>query len=88
MLTPRLTNCPECADIPTIIVEIDCKLSEMSNSLYNNIVFMLNKSFNSEVMSDLLKYKRILMFKVCNPNYAGHFTVNMIANKIKLLKFK
>jgi len=88
MLTPRLTNCPECADIPALIADIDCKIFEMSNALYNNIVFMLNKSFPAEVMADLLKYRRILTFKVCNPNYAGHFSVNMIANKINLLKFK
>lgn len=88
MLTPRLTYCLECTDISTIITEIDCKLYEMSNSLYNNIVFILNKSFDSETMSDLLKYKKILMFKLCNPDYAGHYTVNMISNKIKLLKYK
>lgn len=88
MLTPRLTNCPECADIPTLIAEIDCKIADMSNALYNNIVFMLNKPFASETISDLLKYRRILTFKVCNPDYAGHYSVNMISNKINLLKFK
>jgi len=88
MLTPRLTNCPECADIPALIAEIDCKISDMSNALYNNVIFMLNKPFAYEVMFDLLQYRRILTFKVCNPKYAGHFSVNMIANKINLLKFK
>lgn len=88
MLSPRLTNCPQCADIPSLIADIDCKLSEMSIGLYNNTIFMLNKQFNGEVMSSLLHYKRILMFKYCNPNYAGHYTVNQIASKIKLLKFK
>lgn len=88
MLSPRLTNCPQCADIPSLIAEIDCKIAEMSTILYNNTVFLLNGQFNGEVMSDLLNYKRILMFKYCNPNYAGHYTVNMIASKVKLLKFK
>lgn len=88
MLTPRLTNCTACADIPSLIADIDCKLSEMSVSLYNNLVFMLNKPVNNEVMLDLLLYRKILLYKYCNPNYAGHFTVNMIASKIKLLKFK
>lgn len=88
MLTPRLTNCAACADIPSLIADIDCKLSEMSVSLYNNLVFMLNKPVNNEVMLDLLLYRKILLYKYCNPNYAGHFTVNMIASKIKLLKFK
>ena len=88
MLTPRLTNCAACTDIPSLIADIDCKLSEMSVSLYNNIVFMLNKPVNNEVMLDLLFYRKILLYKYCNPNYAGHFSVNMIASKIKLLKFK
>lgn len=88
MLSPRLTNCSECADISSLIADIDCKVAEMSVSLYNNIVFMLNISINQEAISDLLNYKRILQYKICNPNYAGHFTVNMIASKIKILKFK
>ena len=88
MLSPRLNTCTECANIDSLINEIDCKVSELANVLYNNTVFMLNKSFNSVALFDLLMYKRILTYKVCNPDYAGHYTVNMIASKIKLLKFK
>lgn len=88
MVYSKLSNCPQCADIPSLIKEIDCKLSELSIGLYNNITFMLGKSIPSEVMLDLLTYKRILMFKYCDPNYAGEYSVNMIADKIKLLKFK
>jgi hypothetical protein len=88
MLSPRLNNCIECANINSLINEIDCRIAELSNVLYNNTVFMLNKSFNYEAMSDLLNYRRILTYKVCNPDYAGHYTVNMIASKIKILKFK
>mgnify|MGYP003640949902 CR=1 FL=1 len=88
MLNPRLTNCTECANINSLIEEIDCKVAELANVLYNNIVFMLNKSFNSTTMFDLLMYKRILSYKICNPDYAGNYSVNMIASKIKILKFK
>jgi hypothetical protein len=88
MLSPRLNNCAECADINSLINEIDCRVADLANVLYNNTIFMLNKSFNYEVMSDLLNYRRILTYKVCNPDYAGHYTVNMIASKIKILKFK
>lgn len=88
MLSPRLTNCPECTDIPSLISEIDCKLSEISMSLYNDLIFMLHKQCNIDLMLDLLMYKRILTYKYCNPNYAGHFSVNMIASKVKLLKYK
>jgi len=88
MLSPRLTNCTHCADAASLILEIDCKIAEISNNLYNNIIFMLNKSVSEETMYDLLNYKRILMYKICNPDYAGNYTVNMIASKIKILKYK
>ena len=88
MLSPRLTNCPQCADIPSLIAEIDCRISELSIGMYNNITLLLNKPVASETILDLLNYKRILMYKYCNPNYAGSYSVNMIASKIKLLKFK
>ena len=88
MLSPRLTNCPECASIPALILEIDCKLSELGNNLYNNIVFMLNQPVPGGVMLDLINYRRILVYKYCNPEYAGCYTVNMIASRIKLLKYK
>lgn len=88
MLNPRLTNCTECADITSLIQEIDCKVSELSVALYNNLVFMLNKNIEPDIITDLMIYRRILMYKICNPNYAGHFTVNMIASRIKILKFR
>lgn len=88
MLTPRLTNCPQCANIPSLLADIECKLFQLSKNLYNNIVFILNKDVNREAIFDLLQYKRILTYKICNPDYAGEYSVNMIASKIKLLKYK
>jgi hypothetical protein len=88
MLSPRLTNCVECSTIPYLIDEIDCKLADMANSLYNNVVFMLNQPVQGSVIIDLLNYRRILTFKYCNPEYAGCYTVAMIASRIKLLKYK
>ncbi len=88
MLSPRLTNCPECSDITALIQEIDCKISELSIKLYNSIVFMLSPCNGCDIMGDLLHYRRILTFKYCNPDYASGISVNMIASKIKILKFK
>lgn len=88
MLNPRLTSCTECADITSLIQEIDCKVSELSVALYNNLVFMLNKNIEPDIITDLMIYRRILMYKICNPNYTGHFTMNMIASRIKILKFR
>lgn len=88
MLTPRLTECTECASIPVLLDDIDCKITELAKRMYNNVVYSLNQPIDGSVMFDLLNYRRILTFKYCNPDYASLFTVNMIASKVKLLKFK
>lgn len=87
MLTPRLTN-PNCSSISVLLQDIECKIFELSKDMYNNIVFALNKPLVDDVMLDLLNYRRILIYKVCNPEYAGCYTIEMIASKVKLLKFK
>lgn len=88
MLSPRLTNCPECSSIPALLAEIDCRLAELAKNMYNNIVYMLNQPVPVEVTSDLINYKRILMIKYCNPNYLPSYTINMIASRVKTLKYK
>lgn len=88
MLTPRLTNCTDCADFLSLIEDIDCRLTELGDNMYNNIIYMLNKPVPASTIFDMLTYKRILQSKYVNPYYAGGFTVNMIAGKVKILKFK
>ena len=88
MLSPRLTNVAASTNIPALLADIDLKLMELANELYNNVVFSLNNSINSVAINDLLNYKRILRYKYCNSNYASSFTVEMIASRIKLLKYK
>ena len=82
MLTPRLTNCPECADIPNLLKKIDCKLAEYANGLYNNVVFMLNQVVPAGAMIQLLAYKRILTYKQCNPDYLSDFCIDKIISKV------
>lgn len=88
MLYPRLTNCINCSDIPTLLQDIECKITEVAKDLYNNTVFSLNRPIPFATMVDLLNYRRILKYKYCNPDYAKAFTVDMIASKVKLLKYK
>lgn len=88
MITPRLNNCVNCTTIPSLLSDIDCKLTELAKNEYNNIVFALNRTIDSEAMLDLLNYKRILQYKYCNSDYADGFTVENIASKIKILIFK
>jgi hypothetical protein len=85
MLYTRLTNCPECVNIPELLKRIDCKLAELGNSLYNNISFMLNQSVPATDMLQLIAYKRILMYKNINPNYVYHYSISKIASKVILL---
>ena len=82
MLTPRLTNCQDCHKIPDLLKSIDCKLAELGNNMYNNVVFMLGRDVPAYTITQLIAYKRILAFKYCNPNYAGSVCVNDIASKV------
>jgi len=83
MINPRLSCCKECADALALVKEIDCKLYELSLDAYNNIIFALNLKMNQQAVLDLLNYKRILLYKSRNENYACNYSVNMIASKIK-----
>jgi len=85
MLNPRLTDCPACTTIPALLADIDCKLNQLAGNLYNNVVFILNQPVPAGAILDLLNYKRILTYKFCNPGYAGPYTVEMIASRVKLL---
>jgi hypothetical protein len=85
MLLPRLTNCPECANIPSLLRDIDCKLAEHSNSMYNNMVYMLNNTISHTDMLQLIAYKRILTYKYYNPSYLCNYSVNSLVGKIKRL---
>lgn len=88
MLSPRLTNCIECASITALLADIDCKMAEIANNLYNNVVFSLNRPISGVVTNDLLNYKRILTYKLSNIDYAANYTVAMIASKVKILIHK
>lgn len=88
MLSPKLVNCIDCASASTLLADIDCKLTDLANLQYNNIVYLLNQPFPSQAVDDLLNYKRILVNKICNPEYASLYTIQMIASKVKLLIHK
>jgi hypothetical protein len=82
MLSPRLTNCPECSNIPDLLKKINCKLAELGNSLYNNVSYMLNQPIPAGDILQLIAYKRILTHKYCNPNYVHQYSVAMIASRV------
>jgi hypothetical protein len=88
MLLPRLTDCINCSSVPVLLADIDCKLTQLAKDLYNNTVFSLNRKVQTELTLDLLNYKRILQYKLCNPDYASGCTVEQIASRVKLLIHK
>lgn len=88
MLTPRLTECKDCPDILATVDDIDCRLAELGNNLYNNVVFMLNKSIPALTIISLLHYRRILMCKYVNAQYASTYTIKMVTDRVKILKYK
>ena len=88
MLQSSLTNCVECTTIPVLLEDIECKIKELAGNLYNNTIYSLNLPVNGTVFLDLLNYKRILTYKFCNPDYGLPFTIDMIASRVKLLKYK
>ena len=88
MFNPQLNNCVDCAAIPALLNDIDCKLTEFAKNEYNNTIFMLNYSVPENVFWDLLNYKQILTYRLYNSNYTCEFTLDKIASKVKILKYK
>jgi len=80
-----MTECIQCGDILSLIAEIDCKITEISGDMYNSLVYALNTSCKASIMGDLLNYRRILVNKWCNDEYACDFSVEQIASKVKLM---
>lgn len=88
MLTYRLTNCIDFATIPSLLVDIDCKIAKLAKDQYNDVVFALNSPISSTAMLDLLTYKRVLQYKACNIDYAKNYSVEQIAGKVRILIYK
>ena len=85
MLTPKVTSCDVCTDPLEMIELIDCKLFQLALDAYNNIIFSLGLYIDKQAALDLLTYRRILLYKSVNPNYASWYSVNKISSKVKLL---
>lgn len=85
MLSLKLTSCRECAEIPYMISAIDCMLAKISKNLYQNLTLMINNPIDREQFNSLLIYKRVLIYKYCNPDYASDFTLQMVSNRVNVL---
>ncbi len=91
MLSPRLTDCVIDASIPATLTQIDERLTYWANLQYNNIVFSVNNYIPGEVIQDLLNYKQILTYRLCNPTYAmicGLPTTPQVVSRVKVLIHK
>lgn len=85
MINSRVSDCKECADIMPLIDAINCKLYESSLDMYNNLAYALNLNIPANNLLDLLHYKRILIHKYTNMDYACEFDINCIANRVRIL---
>ena len=91
MLSPRLTDCTVEASIPAALTEIDERLTYWAKIQYGNIIFSLNSYIPGEVINDLLHYKQILTYRLCNPTYAmicGLPTTPQVVSRVKVLIHK
>ena len=91
MLSPRLTDCVIDASIPATLTQIDERLTYWANLQYNNIVFSVNNYIPGEIIQDLLNYKQILTYRLCNPTYAmvcGLPTTSQVVSRVKVLIYK
>ena len=85
MLTPKQRRCTECANISTLLDEIDCRISQLGITLYHNITLMLNKKIPVEDYINLLMYKHILERKLVNSDYISTYPTSTIVSKAKRL---
>jgi len=88
MLSPRLTNCVINGSIPATLTRIDERLTYWANRQYNNIIFSMNNCIPGEVIDDLLTYKQILTYRLCNTTYAmvcGVPTTSQIISRVIVL---
>ena len=91
MLSPRLTDCVVNGSIPATLTQIDERLTYWANRQYNNIVFSMSNYIPGEVINDLLNYKQILTYRLCNPDYAmvcGLPTTSQVVSRVKILIYK
>lgn len=85
MITPRLSECKDCANINNLINDINCKISDISKDMYSNIIFGFGKTTPFTLMYDLLHYRRILEYKAVNSRYLKEVTVSKIASRVRIL---
>jgi len=91
MLSPRLTDCVVNGSIPATLTKIDERLTYWANRQYNNIVFSMNNCIPGEIIQDLLNYKQILTYRLCNSTYAmvcGVPTTSQVVSRVKVLIYK
>lgn len=85
MITPRVTDCHSEINIHSLLSDIDCKITNFAKRVYNKVTLMVERDINSEVIKDLLHYRRILIYKSCNDEYASCSSLEQIASRVKLL---
>lgn len=85
MLTIRLGECTDCANLCSLISKIDSKLLYYGVNHLNNTRLLTCLDFNYTNIDLLLTYKRVLNNRLFNPNYACEINLASIISRIKVL---
>ena len=84
MLQTKLRDCTDCINVLNLLCDIDKKIAFYSCNKINSLTLLLNLPYDKEVLSDLLKYKRILTYRLFYPCYAD-VELQTIVSRVKIL---
>lgn len=85
MLKAYLKQCNNCQSLKDLLEDIDCSLYNLIRNKYNNEKFNVEEYFSLEHFKDLSRYKRILTYRIYNPNYTRVNSQDLIAQVQKLI---
>lgn len=78
--TSQLSTCTQCQSISALYRQVDCSVFQLTRNNWTNQSYGTKLYYDSELLKDLLKYKRILEKKMINSNY-----LNITASKLASL---
>lgn len=84
MLTPKLID-EKCSDFKALIYKIDCALKDIGKKIYNSENYLVKQKWNKDIIKSLLIYRRVLIYRICNPNYVYCISDDKIISRVNHL---
>jgi hypothetical protein len=80
-----LKICTDCEEIEYLMLRIDAKISKLVTAIYNNRVYLTDRSVNRRLLQDLLYYRDIVEHLTYNSTYfEPEFTKTQIISQVKV----